>query len=335
MKGLFKILLIDAAVALGLAVLESDQLADWVHPAFRTPALGIQGVAEAVGLGWLRSQVREGFWRWLEELGTPPPGQESGLEPQQIPSPALSRANPLRILVLGDSLAGFYLPNALGVLAAEDGRGHVESLYRVAASLANPARMDFLTEVPRFWDQRRAASGRDFEVVVVLMGANDGQAIRKEGRWLAFGSEEWRRELGHRVRTLLDFLCARAQWVYWLQMPPMREADLESRVRVVEEVYRTVIAQYPNAEFVWQRHLLARDGEYTPVGVVEGRQVILRARDGIHLSSHGARILARDLWVRIMGRFVFESPPSNPRDPGDSAADPSASPGLASPPPGR
>lgn len=303
-------------VGCALLIFESDQMSDMEMPFLKFAIESWQGAVKAVGYEELRNGLRQGFWQWLDEAWVvqeeiPPP------VPKVSEVPVFSVQRPLRVLVLGDSLAGFYLPNALGQLARLDGRVEVESLYRVAASLANPARMDFNVEVPRFWEQRQRQTGRGFDIVVVLMGANDRQAIRHQGSWLRFNTEPWRREYLLRLSTLLDYVSTRSHQVYWLQLPPMREASLEQEIRMIEEMIKPVLANFHNVRFLDQRHLLSLRGEYTPVGVVDGVQVPLRARDGIHLSTHGARILAQDIWYRMFRDFAFEPipDPTRSRDP--------------------
>lgn len=308
------------ALALGWAVFESDLVPDWVWPELRPFAEGWRGLLEGVGVLGLRDRLRSGFQDWVtgDWDMTEPPSQPVQQEAEA--RPAFSEERPLRILVLGDSLAGHFLPNALSRLAQADRRVVVESLYRVAAGLSNPSRMDFAVELPRFWEQRARLAGRGFDLVVVLLGANDNQAIRHQGRWLRFASEAWRQEYVRRLDGLLAFLAEHSLRTYWLELPPMRDPNLERDVRSIEAVVRATISRHSGIEFVPQRHLLARDGAYTPVALWEGAQVTLRAPDGIHLSSHGARILARDLWERILRDFEFlPSPePARPTDPPES-----------------
>lgn len=294
--------------ASSLLIFESDQVLDWVAPEWQPLVQGWHNLIQATGYDGLRSGLRQGFWQWLDDFLNEP-SVETIDQTTVVQEPRFSASYPLSILVLGDSLAGFYLPNALTSLAQADGRVEVESFYRVAASLSNPSRMDFNREVPRYWEQRVQQRGRGFDVVVVLMGANDNQAIRLGGRWLRFLTQEWTREYTHRLTQLADFLNRRARMTYWLELPPMRDANLDRDLRLIETLIKEQLVQFPKIKFLPQRQLLSYQNQYTPVGILEGVQVPLRARDGIHLSSHGARILARDLWEKIFTDFEFEQAP--------------------------
>ena len=69
------------------------------------------------------------------------------------------------------------------------------------------------------------------EVVVSLLGANDGQAFRLAAGRLEFGSPEWDREYAARVSGFMDLLIGGCDRVYWVGVPIMGGPEYDLRVR--------------------------------------------------------------------------------------------------------
>ncbi|GEM_PF-4302569 len=291
----------------GLLWLESDTVFEDDWPQVQGILTSVESVASFIGWTESRTRMSQSFRDWVDGFAQTANevDQSDSLQAEDEAVQAVSVENPLKVLILGDSLASYYLPTALSALAARDGRVRVESFSRVSASLSNPIRLNFLVEVPRFFGNRRGNSQRAFDVVVVMMGANDAQAIRGGTQVIRYGTQAWTQEFRRRTRDLMNILTQEARGVYWLELPPMRDRQLESGIQNVQNIFQDVVREFPGSRFLELRRLLSdSSGNYTAVGFVEGRQVILRARDGIHISTEAGRILAREIWRNISLDFL-------------------------------
>jgi hypothetical protein len=92
----------------------------------------------------------------------------------------------------------------------------------------------------------------------------------------------------------MDSLVADDRVIYWIAQPPMRDADFDRRIRVINEVVAAQAASRPWVTVVDTASVLGGpDGGY--VDRLPGQDEDLRQNDGIHLSRAGADLLARHL----------------------------------------
>lgn len=137
------------------------------------------------------------------------------------------------------------------------------------------------------------------EVTFILFGGNDSQGIvAPDGRTFAGpGDPGWREEYARRVGGVMDLLRADDRIVFWIGLPPMREAGFSGRAEVMNGIFRAEAERRP-----WMTYLDTvpifgdDDGSYVERKAdASGDLVDLRQEDGIHLSSPGADRLARVL----------------------------------------
>lgn len=215
--------------------------------------------------------------------------------PPEVVRPTLrtpSAAEPLRVLIAGDSIvrdAGDAFMNLAGdnpvlapVLHYENATGLTRpDFYDWPAALAE----DMATHRP--------------EVVFILFGGNDSQGIvAPDGQTYPGPSDPgWRAEYARRVGGVMDILRADDRIVYWIGLPPMREAGFDGRAGVMNQIYRDAAASRPWMTYLDTHPVFgAADGSYVEQKPDEnGDLVDLRQDDGVHLSSPGARRLARVL----------------------------------------
>lgn len=195
-------------------------------------------------------------------------------------------ADPLRVWVIGDSLA----PGVIRTLAA---RG-TSSGWLVATGRAEGGtglvRLGVF-DWPRYAAEERPDPAPD--VVVVVLGTNDGQAL-PEG-WLEFASPEWDAAYATRVGAFMDQLAGFARRVYWVGAPTMGGPGFDAYMRHINRILRYQAALRLEVRYV-DAYALFRgpDGRYAQELPDEsGRLVRVRAEDGIHLSPAGADRLAR------------------------------------------
>jgi hypothetical protein len=209
--------------------------------------------------------------------------------PPRVPSPAA----PLRLWIIGDSMAqvfGQSLVNASvdsGVVAATLD-------YRISTGLTRPDYFDWPAEVA---DRLPTL---DPEVVVAMFGANDAQGLIRAGSAVPYGSREWRAEYARRVGALMDQLTAGGRPVLWVSQPPMRNRSFSDKMRDLDAIYRREARRRPAVTFVDSTPVLGDEtGGWTPYLPGSGGRTLARQADGIHLSRAGGDRLADVVLARI------------------------------------
>lgn len=201
----------------------------------------------------------------------------------------LTRDDPLRLWIGGDSLAGSLGP-ALGEQTAATGVVEPVVDTRVGSGLSSPEQFS--------WPRRAAADMArvDPEVVVFIIGAND---------WTAPSADPgWQLEYGQHVEEMIDLLDGDGRIVYWVGSPTMRERRKDVGVRQVNDVARNVVQLHRDARYVDAYSLFADEqGAFTAtLPRRNGRSVRVRASDGIHFTPEGGEVLARKVFEPLDAR---------------------------------
>ncbi|TMD09076.1 MAG: DUF459 domain-containing protein [Chloroflexi bacterium] len=239
-----------------------------------------------------------------EPASLPPPQQvrvaSSGLRlrlpatGEASPPPAAPRvrtaADPLRLWVGGDSVAGF-LCYEMEAIAEHDPALAVRTHFQISTGLSRPDYYDWPAHLAQ-----DTASGNP-EVVVLLVGANDDQPLETPGGGVAdFATPEWVTEYGRRAGALMDQVRREGRTVVWVGLPVMRAHDFGARMDVIDNAARRQAARRPGVLFLDSRPLFSDAGgayaAYLPDD--SGALTLMRAPDGVHLSPHerGAALTA-------------------------------------------
>lgn len=190
--------------------------------------------------------------------------------------------------VVGDSLAPF-VGTALSALGAEGGLMRVSVEAHGGTGLARPDRFD--------WPAFVADNPPPFtpDVVVVLLGANDGQGMASPGGWLDFGTPEWDARYADLVAGFTEQLLAMSLRVYWVGQPVMGGPNFDSRMRHISRIAREQAALRLEARFIEAYSVFqGEDGGFAvELPDAQGNLVAIRSADGIHLTAAGGERLAR------------------------------------------
>jgi hypothetical protein len=199
---------------------------------------------------------------------------------------------PLRLWIAGDSLA-WSVGNGLGKRAAAT--GVVAPVYesRVSSGVSSPGFFDWpkrvAEELPRL----------NPEVVVFVMGTNDWMAPQPTPVDSA-GQPAWKAKYETQVQALVDAFARDGRVLYWLGPPILRDAKQDAGAQSAAAVIKTVVERNPNARFVDAHALLdADDGTYTPTIDVDGKKVLVRSGDGVHLTPDGGEFVGNALFNTI------------------------------------
>ncbi len=147
---------------------------------------------------------------------------------------------------------------------------------------------DWNANLPGYLDEIEPA------VVVVMIGSNDRQNIRRKGaKSLELRTEEWTAEYTQRIEKIVAEVRSRNLPLIWVGAPPYRKSTMAADMLAFNALYRAA-AEEAAGEYVdiWDG-FVNTDGKFVFTGSdVKGQQVRLRTSDGIRLTKAGRRKLA-------------------------------------------
>ena len=191
-----------------------------------------------------------------------------------------------RVVVLGDSL-GDGLWSGLYRTFEEDKNLEIVNRSKVSTGFV---RVDY-------YDWNKALDDilkeNDYQMAVVMFGANDNQPIRQGKEFFKPGTDAWREAYAQRVEAFIKKLRAAKLAVYWAGLPIMRSPDQSDDAQFLNDVFREK-AFINGAKFVDTWSGFTDDsGRYSAYGPdMEGQVKRLRADDGVHFTMRGYLKLA-------------------------------------------
>lgn len=129
--------------------------------------------------------------------------------------------------------------------------------------------------------------------VVVMIGANDRQAINVKGTSLTPRSPEWTAEYQRRIDSFIKTIGDNHTPLIWVGQPPFMPHGMSQDILALNELYRAA-TEKAGGDFadVWDG-FIDEDGNFTLSGFdINGETARLRANDGINITRSGKRKLA-------------------------------------------
>ena len=205
-------------------------------------------------------------------------------------------SDPLRVLDIGDSLGedlGFQLETDLPATdvatVTMDSKGDT--------GLANEGYYDWPQNLETDLGTSHA------QIVVIFLGANDGQGFDVNGEPAAFGTGPWIATYTQRVDQMLQESHSAGARVVWVGMPPMQDQALNSEMQQIDSIFEQQTAKYPGTVYLPSGPVLAPGGQFTfQLETQKGEQTI-RTPDGVHLTSAGAELLSQAVISAIDARW--------------------------------
>ena len=189
-----------------------------------------------------------------------------------------------RIVVLtGDSMMAVGFGSGLMRRASGDKNLRFLRVFKSGTGLARPDVFNWMDQYPAMLGSEKP------DVVIVAIGANDGQSFVVDDKVLSFGTDEWRKTYQSRVAEFLAMVESTGARVLWIGLPPMRSAPFNQRISIVNRIAYTVVSQDPKASW-WSTTAFVGDGSGSYrefVQLPNGTVVRLRAPDGIHFAEEG------------------------------------------------
>jgi hypothetical protein len=209
---------------------------------------------------------------------------------------------------LGDSFAA----TGVGALLEKRLDAHPSiQCHRKGKSASGLARPDFFDWTA---EGKRQIQARDPDLVVVVLGGNDGQDLtphrgRKRVPWQ---HADWPTEYRARMDEFLSTLGAPARKVLWLGLPTMGLRSLEKKLELIREVQRdAVLALGEGGIYLDTAPYVTDDnGGMLQAARVGDRGKVreIRAEDRIHFTMAGSEYFAERLYPEVLDVLGLEDP---------------------------
>lgn len=219
------------------------------------------------------------------------------LPPVRVPT----AAEPLRVVVAGDSTAKS-LGDALVTSTSDLPELTITNEGKVSTGLARSdyfnwgARMSEIVEVD------------DPELVVFMVGANDGQSILEgDGTVVAqFDTPEWEQEYRRRVAGIMDLAQGEGRRLVWVGEPNVGTGNVQRAVSIGNRLAAEEAERRPWVTFVDVAGLLSGpDGGFAEfITLPDGSTARCYAGDGVHLTVRCLERVMDELVPTITGLWI-------------------------------
>jgi len=192
-----------------------------------------------------------------------------------------------------------YRMQVIGDWMAEGLFSAVNEAFRSDTRVRLPSRIHSLNGLIRmrpedFFKFEESVKSEPMHIAILMLGIGDRIPLRApDGRRVNVGSDEWKEEYGRRVDRVIRALKRSGAAVYWVGLPIVRRPDMDEDVRMLNSVFRER-ALLNNVKFIDVYDTFADEaGHFTQYGPdLTGKQRLLRAEDGVALTTVGNRKLA-------------------------------------------
>ncbi|MDY3664142.1 MAG: hypothetical protein SO045_06005 [Campylobacter sp.] len=142
------------------------------------------------------------------------------------------------------------------------------------------------------------AKNKDIKLLVMLIGANDPWGRSINGKFYELNSSEWREFYTGRVDEIYNIAKASDIKVLWLSLPCMKKTGYAKKIKLLNEIYKSVSEQNGQI-FINTSEYLCQNDEYKTHIDINGKRSKIRQDDGVHISKIGSQILADEILKRI------------------------------------
>ncbi len=212
--------------------------------------------------------------------------------------PAVDKAENARdVLVVGDFMAAS-LSRGLTESFAGNRDVRITGRSEGSSGLVRADYYDWLGELPKMIDEVQP------DLVVVMLGANDRQAIRVGGASEPVRSDAWTAEYARRAEALADIAQTRDLPLIWVGMPAFQANRMTEDMVFLNDIYRRAAAS-AEGEFIdiWNGFVDSAGAFITSGPDPAGQPARLRNSDGITMTAAGAAKLAYYVEKPIVSRL--------------------------------
>ena len=204
--------------------------------------------------------------------------------PVRVPTPS----NPLRVVVVGDSLA-----QGIGTFAERIFRPNLVQVYRqgrISTGLSRPDYFDWTSQMRQIVTKARP------DLTIVMLGENDAQSIvDRHGNPVAqVGTVEFPIAYAERVRRFAKIATSEGGHVIWVGLPQTRDQRRWYFIGRQNQAFAQAAVELPNVAYfdTWTT-FAAPNGGYTAYYRDGNHLTLVRADDGVHFDADGYTILMR------------------------------------------
>jgi S-formylglutathione hydrolase FrmB/lysophospholipase L1-like esterase len=165
-------------------------------------------------------------------------------------------------------------------------------------------------------------AAKEPDLVIITIGANDTQDIVDENGRHLVTTDSWREIYGQRVKTLLAIAAQSKVEVAWIGLPIMGQETYNQRTIAINEVAAQACAEASNCRFFDSWDILADKGQYSTFLTINQKRQRVRAKDLIHLTEAGGRILAEAFLNDTQSWAILGQDPNSPLAESDLPAAP-------------
>jgi len=237
--------------------------------------------------------------------------------PKDINLPALTPPSPDKprvVALVGDSMMAVGLSATLLRSMTKHEKLKPVRAFRSGTGLSRPEIFDWMAQYPLMLGDQQP------DIIIVAIGANDGQGFVVDGKVQAFGSDAWVKTYQSRLTAFLAMLTGQGAQVVWLSLPPMRLRKYDEHMDTLNRVAWQVVRRHPRASWLnTTAYIGDAAGQYREFMQDKNKRVIrLRANDGIHLSDQGAALLTDPLLAWLDPPPAAAAPETAPLSQNDS-----------------
>ena len=233
----------------------------------------------------------------------PHPGGASPVEIAVAAGPAVPILTPLaqraasgrlRIGVFGDSMAEGLWTGLYREMRDQPGVT-VTRFSEVSTGLSRYDYVDIQAKTAR------QIAEEPVDVAVILFGTNDAQGISLDGVVHDFGTDGWKAAYARRVDDLVALLRGQDVAVYWVGLPAMKRASFDTKMMLINEVVSGRMAALGVPWLETESLTENAEGEYDAYlpEAGTGRRRLMRANDGIHMSTAGYLRITEPVAARL------------------------------------
>lgn len=203
-------------------------------------------------------------------------------------SVTIDESTVLQVLLIGDSMLKVGFGDNLQKALKEISNVDVTYFGKSATGLVRQDYFDWFQQLDKL------CKGKKFHLIVIMIGANDAQGIRQDGKDIQYGSEPWIDLYRSKVNLFARMISNYSQKFYWIGMPPMLSKGFDGRMRTLSKIFEEETGKMPNGKFISAINVLGDNkGNYTAYIKSGGKQLLVRANDGIHLTNSGGELLTQ------------------------------------------
>ena len=208
-----------------------------------------------------------------------------------------SERQPLQMLLVGDSLAQS-VELSLRPMLSDIPSIQLQAKGIVSSTLTNQHFANWPKTLRKLLNQRQ------YDVVLVFIGTNSCQAVRYEnGGVVGYASSGWEAAYSQKIREFIEIIKNQGAAVWWLINPPMGKKGYQKCMRPIRRIQRQVAGRLAEQVIETTAILAAEDGSYVQSKVIDGRVYALRAKDGVHFTLDGSRLVSEEILRRIYRNY--------------------------------